>query len=64
MKGRVFTIRDRMVITDPEDNKVAVLQKKLMAVRAIFQVYFFFHPCGLAVGHMLQDSERRKHFKR
>ena len=39
-----MTIRDRMVITDPEDpegTKVAVLQRKFMALRATFRVYRF-----------------------
>ena len=40
----VFTIRDKMVITDREGTNVAVLQKNLMKnlVKSTFQVYFFF----------------------
>lgn len=41
VKGKMMTMRDKMVITDAAGNKVAVMQKKILAIRETFQIYTY-----------------------
>ena len=41
IKGNALSLRDKMHITDPEGKKLAVLQRKLMALRPTFYVYSY-----------------------
>lgn len=45
VKGKVLSIRDKMVITDHEGNKVAMLQQKLLSLRKTFVVYTYKPNC-------------------
>ena len=39
--GKALSMRDRMVLKDANGNKVAMLQKKILAVRKTFQLYTY-----------------------
>jgi hypothetical protein len=36
--GKAYSMRDRMVIRDPEGNAICMMQRKLMSLRPMFQV--------------------------
>eukprot|EP00928_Gymnodinium_smaydae_P083917 TRINITY_DN67165_c0_g1_i1.p1 TRINITY_DN67165_c0_g1~~TRINITY_DN67165_c0_g1_i1.p1 ORF type:complete len:218 (-),score=48.20 TRINITY_DN67165_c0_g1_i1:181-834(-) len=37
--GKVMTMRDKMVIHDPQGNKLCVIQKKLLDIRETYQIF-------------------------
>lgn len=39
VKGKVMTMRDKMVVLHPDGEKVCVIQKKLMDIRETFQIF-------------------------
>lgn len=41
VKGKAMSLRDRMVISTPDGEKKALLQKKLAAIRSTFQLYTY-----------------------
>jgi len=41
VKGKVLTMRDKMVITNEAGEKVAMVQKKILSLRPTFQVYTY-----------------------
>ena len=41
IKGNALSLRDRMIIMDSSGSPVALLQKKLMALRDTFQLYTY-----------------------
>eukprot|EP00931_Biecheleriopsis_adriatica_P094412 TRINITY_DN68066_c0_g1_i1.p1 TRINITY_DN68066_c0_g1~~TRINITY_DN68066_c0_g1_i1.p1 ORF type:complete len:247 (+),score=49.60 TRINITY_DN68066_c0_g1_i1:89-742(+) len=39
VSGKVMTMRDKMVILDPQGNKLCVIQKKLLDIRETYQIF-------------------------
>ena len=59
VKGNALSIRDKMHITDESGNKVAVMQRKLLALRATFYIYSY-NPGG---SQSAQPTAYRAHYR-